>query len=309
MAARGASPGLALLLGRVPLEPPLAVALRTVGVLPVRGVSLTPQVLQAGLVVGELALELVQRVEGLRRLGTLRVVAVRGGNFYPSSVEHTSDDMWCVAAGIIRDEGQPGRSVDRPRAYRELDVLAPGLLGRRARQERVPTHSSKRNVLVGVAKIGSRSGDWFQPNGIPVLGASEFPALDETVKVVADRVNAGAHAFCLQGRAYLCRRERRLDGLGHLQHLLARDDAAGCRVAARCFARACSICPASTVSRATSAWRRVSSSRTTSRIRRNSSSGCSARRSITVFGFATRGSVPDARGACGSHALWWSAIV
>src|SRR5581483_7758890 len=91
VAAAGAGPRLPLLLRRVPLEAAFLFALRTVGVFAVRRVTLTPEVGQTGLVVGELGQELAERVERLRRGGALRIVAVRGRHFLPLSVESASD--------------------------------------------------------------------------------------------------------------------------------------------------------------------------------------------------------------------------
>ena len=76
MAAAGAGPRLALLFGRVALEGALAHALGAFGVFPIRRVAGPPQMLQAGVVVGELDQELMDRVLRGRGLRPDRLVAV-----------------------------------------------------------------------------------------------------------------------------------------------------------------------------------------------------------------------------------------
>lgn len=76
MAAANAGPRLALLGGRIAPKDALALAARAFGVFSVRGIASAPQMLQAGSVVGELGLELGDRVVGGRRLGSTRLVAI-----------------------------------------------------------------------------------------------------------------------------------------------------------------------------------------------------------------------------------------
>jgi hypothetical protein len=59
-----ASPGLALLLGRIALEDPAAIAPRAMGVFAVRRVAGAPKMLQAGHIVGKVRQELGDRVVG-----------------------------------------------------------------------------------------------------------------------------------------------------------------------------------------------------------------------------------------------------
>jgi hypothetical protein len=80
MAAAGAAPRLAGLLGPISLEDSLPFALGALGVLPVGREARVPQVLKARCIVGELGQELGDRVVGVRRGGSLRIVAVCGGH-------------------------------------------------------------------------------------------------------------------------------------------------------------------------------------------------------------------------------------
>ena len=77
--AGGAGPRLAPLLGRVALEAPINPAARAVGVLPVRRVPGAPQVLQAGVVIGEVPQELGDRVVGGRGLDSTGACRLAGG--------------------------------------------------------------------------------------------------------------------------------------------------------------------------------------------------------------------------------------
>src|SRR5205823_2367546 len=86
-----ACPRLALLLGGVPLELSVPLALRTVGVSPVRRVALAPEVLQASLIVRELGQEFAQRVERVRGLCPDGILAVCSSHYLPLSVEAASD--------------------------------------------------------------------------------------------------------------------------------------------------------------------------------------------------------------------------
>src|SRR5207249_1189576 len=65
VAASRTRPRLTPLLRVVALKPSRLIALRTVGVFSILGVALAPKVFQTGVVVGELAQELMQRVERL----------------------------------------------------------------------------------------------------------------------------------------------------------------------------------------------------------------------------------------------------
>lgn len=74
--ATRASPRLPALLGLVALEAALAVALGAVGVLAIGRVPGAPQMLETGVVVGELRQELSDRVVGSRRLRSAGLVSV-----------------------------------------------------------------------------------------------------------------------------------------------------------------------------------------------------------------------------------------
>jgi hypothetical protein len=77
--AARAGPRLALLFGVVALEDTAAVAARAMSMFAVRRVAGAPQMLQAGSVVGELLLELRQRVLGGRGLRSRWLVGLAGG--------------------------------------------------------------------------------------------------------------------------------------------------------------------------------------------------------------------------------------
>src|SRR5215204_2396911 len=76
VAAGRASPRLPLLLRRVGLEGLHRIALRAVGMLTIGRMARSPEVLQAGGVIGELGKELRHRVVGGRRLRSPGIVAV-----------------------------------------------------------------------------------------------------------------------------------------------------------------------------------------------------------------------------------------
>ena len=97
-AAGLAGPGLALLLRLVALEGTAAIALGAMSMLAIGSVARAPQMLKAGVVIGEVGKELMHRVLRSRGLRPDRLMAVAGGMCQPYLT------MWRLSSRLDRIE-------------------------------------------------------------------------------------------------------------------------------------------------------------------------------------------------------------
>jgi hypothetical protein len=127
--AAGARPRLATLSGRVLAEYARLLALRAVGVFAVGRVALTPQVLKASVIVGELAHELHQRVRGLGAVGSARCVSVnwRHNVRLPYATTNVKQPYIKIAALEVEEPQQALACALRRRWSLSVVVLAQSL--------------------------------------------------------------------------------------------------------------------------------------------------------------------------------------
>ena len=103
MPANCASPRLAALRGRVPLEGPLGFALRAVGVLPIRRQTVPPKPFETSVIVGELSQKLHEGILRLGRLRANRVSAIYWCNeelLYRGVIQHATNTLGAVRSVV-----------------------------------------------------------------------------------------------------------------------------------------------------------------------------------------------------------------